>query len=1185
MSIRNDTKISPMEMMSSKSSRLPRPPLNSTVSFWSIKEDKPDTDEEAIDSPNIDAKISDVIENYRLTVKKFLSAHWIGQTYNYTLLILSVLSSLQYIYQLYLDPSKPHDLVQIAIFPLAEEVLACLFMFDWCLSFFIADHKINHIMSFFSMVDLLTVIPIWITRNTPQVYYSQIVSFTDFLVFLVYGLTTTRILRALRLRQKLIQAIEDDVQRCLGEMTLAITIMILFNSALMQYLEQEEQDYPFHTWTYYMLVTVATVGYGDISPKTDLGRGAAMAMIAFAIVTIPKMSNELIAAMSRQSIYARIHYTPKSKRSAHVIICGDLKSTSITEFFNEIFHEDHQSDNLHAVIIQPDQPSKEILDILRDPLRSLVVTYLEGSALSDRDLKRAKADSSLAIFIMTNKFSTNPDEEDAKSILQQFSIKRYIASKNASALNLGKNDTLFCMQLIRPENKRHLAISSSADSENKELVLCLNEIKMGIISKAVVCPGITTLLMNLMSSFADDETSTKEDPNAEIENLDDDEVGNWMGEYQRGCDWEIYTTELSEIFCGAKFASISEVIYQKLGVVLFAIEIEDKRNEKSTKKLLLNPGDFIIPPKSQFNIEAFVIAPDKSQSDLTFTSGLEESSNHKLKLAQISTLAMSLTGSNGPEQHSQHVVALANEISISSEMQGSDTEEHKNGTSNGNNGGRFAWQNLLRERNNFGKSREGDRFFQEKQQQMEDAYARSAYYMRSHPVELFEATVKTSVIDEIPNIENHLIIIGKSVNNLYDLIRPLRAKYLGSMKYIVILYPDDIPHAAWRRISMFEGILVVRGSGLEEADIRRAGIYRATEVVVLADTVSDRSSNSSNQGSENDALIDADAIFTYQCIRKMNENAHVVVEIVRQSNVSYLDPEIALSSTDLDYKFTPQFASGVLFTSSLLDTLAGQAFYNPKIIRLLNELVSGLDSKDAKDLRAKQRGLHAIAKSSLYQINVPEVMESRTYGALYTTLAKKHMIPLGIFRGVYSHLKMGPKSNKACYVFTNPPRDTELFSCDKVFVLSQLPPQNQSRVHIRDQSTKESIFYDNIRRRRNLAEDTANSIGILRDDVALMMQNQQAFEAKLTEDMNDRFIKLTSSIEAFKQQSSDLNDLKRAVNGNGNAGNRDAAYSTASNKGLVLYPESPYSGLINGSRSSSPVPMKSSRPYTPSPGH
>jgi len=34
--------------------------------------------------------------------------------------------------------------------------------------------------------------------------------------------------------------------------------------------------------------------------------------------------------------------------------------------------------------------------------------------------------------------------------------------------------------------------------------------------------------------------------------------------------------------------------------------------------------------------------------------------------------------------------------------------------------------------------------------------------------------------------------------------------------------------------------------------------------------------------------VDADAIFCYQCVRRMNEQAHIVVEIVRHTNVSYL---------------------------------------------------------------------------------------------------------------------------------------------------------------------------------------------------------------------------------------------------------------------------------------------------------
>ena len=83
---------------------------------------------------------------------------------------------------------------------------------------------------------------------------------------------------------------------------------------------------------------------------------------------------------------------------------------------------------------------------------------------------------------MTNKFSSNPDEEDAKIILQQFSIQRYLRLHSEGA----KIDSLFCLQLIRPENKRHLV--TSGDNGSTDLVICLNEFKMGVIAKAVIFP-------------------------------------------------------------------------------------------------------------------------------------------------------------------------------------------------------------------------------------------------------------------------------------------------------------------------------------------------------------------------------------------------------------------------------------------------------------------------------------------------------------------------------------------------------------------------------------------------------------------------------------------------------------------------------------------------------------------------
>jgi hypothetical protein len=269
-----------------------------------------------------------------------------------------------------------------------------------------------------------------------------------------------------------------------------------------------------------MIVTCTTVGYGDISPKSDVGRFAAMTMISFAIITVPSMTNELISKMSQQSIYARAKYIPKTAKSRHVLICGDSSSSSLREFFEELFHEDHDVTNLYAVILQPGYPNSDVMKLLKDVDYQQTLTYLDGSAMNEQDLRRALAHQAKAIFILTNKFTTNPDEEDAKTILQSYSIRRFfnlhstnhsvsvsktesifsrLANGVSSVLFDGNassssNGTIVCMQLLLPDNRRHVvstannnkANANNGDGANENLVVCLNETKMGVIAKACI---------------------------------------------------------------------------------------------------------------------------------------------------------------------------------------------------------------------------------------------------------------------------------------------------------------------------------------------------------------------------------------------------------------------------------------------------------------------------------------------------------------------------------------------------------------------------------------------------------------------------------------------------------------------------------------------------------------------------
>ena len=104
------------------------------------------------------------------------------------------------------------------------------------------------------------------------------------------------------------------------------------------------------------------------------------------------------------------------------------------------------------------------------------------------------------------------------------------------------------------------------------------------------------MIMNLLASFADEDDEDEEEIelDAEVDQLEEEDNSNWLDEYKRGCDWEIYTTELSDMFVGWRFSTLSEYLYQKLGIVLFGLQIEDLKSSKQYTRTLLNPGGRIM---------------------------------------------------------------------------------------------------------------------------------------------------------------------------------------------------------------------------------------------------------------------------------------------------------------------------------------------------------------------------------------------------------------------------------------------------------------------------------------------------------------------------------------------------------------------------------------------------------------
>jgi hypothetical protein len=229
--------------------------------------------------------------------------------------------------------------------------------------------------------------------------------------------------------------------------------------------------------------------------------------------------------------------------------------SGVKEFFQELFHEDHNSMDRNAVVLAKGLPSSEMQALLSHPKFSFGLTYLDGNVMNPKDLKRAAASLAKTCFVLTNKFSRSPDQEDASTILRALAIKRYVQQKR-------NRDIQTCVQLIHPESTK-LFLSSTGgahlvDTPFQNQIVCVDEIKMNLLAKSCLCPGTSTMICNLISSSSDELP-----PNC----------GDWLREYCEGCGFEIYRVPLSPQFEGLTFLEAVQVVYEAAGSLLFALEI------------------------------------------------------------------------------------------------------------------------------------------------------------------------------------------------------------------------------------------------------------------------------------------------------------------------------------------------------------------------------------------------------------------------------------------------------------------------------------------------------------------------------------------------------------------------------------------------------------------------------------
>ncbi|XP_020565174.1 calcium-activated potassium channel subunit alpha-1 isoform X1 [Oryzias latipes] len=454
------------------------------------------------------------------------------------------------------------------------------FLLYFGLRFIAANDKLWFWLEVNSVVDFFTVPPVFVSVYLNRSWLGlrflralRLIQFSEILQFLNILKTSNSI--------KLVNLCSIFISTWL---TAAGFIHLVENSGDPWENFQNSQSLSYWECVYLLMVTMSTVGYGDVYAKTTLGRLFMVFFILGGLAMFASYVPEIIELIGNRKKYGGSYSAVNGRK--HIVVCGHITLESVSNFLKDFLHKDRDDVNVEIVFLHNISPNLELEALFKRHFTQ--VEFYQGSVLNPHDLARVKIESADACLILANKYCGDPDAEDASNIMRVISIKNYHPKIR------------IITQMLQYHNKAHLLNIPSWNWKEGDDAICLAELKAGFIAQSCLAQGLSTMLANLFSmrSFIEIEEDT------------------WQKYYLEGVANEMYTEYLSSAFVGLSFPHICELCYVKLKLLLIAIEYKsEQRESRSRKRILINPGNHV---KMQEGTLGFFIASDAKEVKRAF---------------------------------------------------------------------------------------------------------------------------------------------------------------------------------------------------------------------------------------------------------------------------------------------------------------------------------------------------------------------------------------------------------------------------------------------------------------------------------------------------------------------------------------------------------------------------------------
>ncbi|GGM69105.1 voltage-gated potassium channel [Halarchaeum rubridurum] len=178
----------------------------------------------------------------------------------------------------------------------AELAIAAVFAVEYALRVGVADDALAAVRDPYALVDLLAILPTFAVFVLPA---SAVAS-----IGFLRAVRVVRVLRFYRFTRDaefFFGTVSDNVLR--AAKLLVTVLVILFVSAGLFYSAEHAANPAVGTFGdafYYTVVTLSTVGFGDVLPVTTLGRWVTIAAIIAAIILVPQQASKIVKKWTRR---------------------------------------------------------------------------------------------------------------------------------------------------------------------------------------------------------------------------------------------------------------------------------------------------------------------------------------------------------------------------------------------------------------------------------------------------------------------------------------------------------------------------------------------------------------------------------------------------------------------------------------------------------------------------------------------------------------------------------------------------------------------------------------------------------------------------------------------------------------------------------------------------------------------